>query len=133
MTKEQVRKIRDRYSVAYNAGLKGSRQDSPWFTNEDRMGEKTVVKAGFRWIPKSPIIRTALAFDETAREWKPNEQEEPDMSLVEAENIWEVEGEEVVVDSSEKEADPEAANEPLKIAAFDEQKGSLTGKKPLDK
>ena len=121
MTKEQVRKIRDRYSVAYKAGLSGSRKDSPWFTNEDRMGEKTVVKAGFRWIPKSPIIRTALALDETAREWRPSEQEEPDMSLVEAENIWDVEGEEVtqVVDA-----------EVVKTGNGDGK--ALTGKKPLE-
>lgn len=122
MTKDQVRKIRDRYSVAYNAGLKGSRQDSPWFTSEDRMGEKTVVKAGFRWIPKSPIIRTALALDETAREWKGgDEREEPDMSLVEAENIWDVEGEEVseVVDAEVVKADGNADK-------------ALTGRKPLE-
>ena len=120
MTKDQVRKIRDRYSVAYNAGLKGSRQDSPWFTNEDRMGEKTVVKAGFRWIPKSPIIRTALTLDETAREWKGgDEREEPDMSLVEAENIWDV----------EEATENMEGREIIEVKTEEKPAGSLTGLK----
>ena len=118
MTKDQVRKIRDRYSVAYNAGLKGSRQDSPWFTSEDRMGEKTVVKAGFRWIPKSPIIRTALALDETVREFKGIE-DETDMSLVESENIWDI----------EEDTESIEGREVIEVKTEGRPAGSLTGLK----
>ncbi len=84
------------------------------------MGEKTVVKAGFRWIPKSPIIRTALALDETAREWKGgNEREEPDMSLVEAENIWDV----------EEATENMEGREIIEVKTEEKPAGSLTGLK----
>jgi recombination protein RecT len=119
MTKDQVRKIRDRHSVAYKAGLKdNTKQDSPWFTSEDRMGEKTVVKAGFRWIPKSPIIRAALALDETAREFKGIEGE-TDMSLVESENVWDV----------EEATENMEGREIIEVKTEEKPAGSLTGLK----
>jgi len=81
------------------------------------------------YAPLSAELMRQLSLDETIKT-----EIKEDMSEVPDETDWiEVEGEEVSSEESEETEQKEETNEPVKIAAFEEQKGSLTGKKPLEK
>jgi recombination protein RecT len=100
------------------------------------MAKKTCIIRMAKYLPLSVEILRGIAQDETVRTNLPEEGEDildlPDMNT-----YIEIEGEEVAASEEEfddtgKEA-AEKLEEPVKIAAFEEQKGSLTGKKPLEK
>ena len=86
MSMDDVRKHRDRFSKAAQAGF------SPWQTNFDEMAKKTVIKKVLKYAPLSTDIMRKIAEDETIKS-----DLSADMSLVSDE----VEYAEVV------EADPE--------------------------
>ncbi len=106
--------------------------DGPWVEWEDEMWVKTALKRLSKYAPLSPELMRKLELDETTKS-----EVKEDMSEVPDETDWiDVEVEEVSSFPIEEEAESEgaeAASEPLKIAAFENQKGSLTGSKPLEK
>jgi len=117
---ETIKKVRAK-SATPNYG--------PWVDWEDEMWIKTALKRLAVYAPLSAELMRQLSLDETIKT-----EIKEDMSEVPDETDWiEVEGEEVSSEESEETEQKEESNEPVKIAAFEEQKGSLTGKKPLEK
>lgn len=109
---------------------------SPWNTFFDEMAKKTCIIRMAKYLPLSVEILRGIAQDETVRTNLPEEGEDV-LDLPDMNTYIEIEGEEVAASEEEfddtgKEA-AEKLEEPVKIAAFEEQKGSLTGKKPLEK
>lgn len=66
--KERVMAHAERYSQSYRAGLRDDKKrESPWWTDPDRMGLKTVFKSLIRvWGPKSIQMKQAITTDEAA-------------------------------------------------------------------
>lgn len=58
MTREQVERVRDRFSKAKDVG--------PWVTDFEAMGKKTVVRRVCKYLPASPELAVAVALDEIA-------------------------------------------------------------------
>lgn len=70
MTAAQVNVVRDN-SQGYKAALASAEKykgeiKSPWATNYDEMGRKTVVRRLFKYLPVSIEIQTAVGLDEQA-------------------------------------------------------------------
>jgi recombination protein RecT len=65
LTREQVERIRDRFSKAKDAG--------PWVTDFEAMGKKTVVRRLAKYLPASPELQAAVALDEIAEIGIPQE------------------------------------------------------------
>lgn len=70
MTAAQVNTVRDN-SQGYKAALASAEKykgeiKSPWSTNYDEMGRKTVVRRLFKYLPVSIEIQTAVGLDEQA-------------------------------------------------------------------
>ena len=65
LTREQVERIRDRFSKAKDAG--------PWVTDFEAMGKKTVVRRLAKYLPASPELQAAVALDEIAEVGIPQE------------------------------------------------------------
>lgn len=64
-----VHKIRDETQgyKAYLANVaKNYKADSPWISNEDEMGRKTVLRRLFKWLPVSVELQRAVTLDEQA-------------------------------------------------------------------
>jgi len=115
-----IKKIRSKSQTPNNG---------PWVDWEDEMWIKSALKRLAKYAPLSPELKRKLDLDETIKT-----EIKEDMSEVPDETDWiEVEGEEVSSEEAEDNEKSEESDEPLKIPAFEEQKGSLTGKKPLEK
>lgn len=89
MTKVDCLKHRDKYSKAKS-------KDSPWFTNEDAMCLKTVIRKGLNLCPKSIELSEAISkedeemrnvTDTTDFNFDTSEQEEPEDSEQEIQDI----------------------------------------------
>tara|TARA_Y100000310_G_scaffold320997_2_gene378038 strand:- start:2561 stop:3436 length:876 start_codon:yes stop_codon:yes gene_type:complete len=58
MSIEEVEVIRDQYSEAWKRD-----RDTPWKTDPDAMGKKTVLGQAAHWMPKSPAMQAGLYAD----------------------------------------------------------------------
>ena len=65
MTVTKMKKHRDRFSKG------AKRSDSPWQTDFETMGKKTVVRQICKWLPSSPELARATALDEQAEQGIP--------------------------------------------------------------
>ena len=65
MPAEDVNAIRDR-SASYRTAEKYHKHDSPWHTDYDIMGRKTVLKRIQKWSPKSSEMALAIELDNAA-------------------------------------------------------------------
>ena len=88
MSKDDVDKHRDHFSKAANRGF------SPWSTNYEEMGKKTVIKKVLKYAPLSTDIQSKIAQDETIKT-----DLSADMSLVNDETDY--------VDAEYSEVNPE--------------------------
>lgn len=69
MSVASVHKIRDEsqgYKGYLSSLAKGYKADSPWVSNEDEMGRKTVLRRLFKWLPVSVELQRAVTLDEQA-------------------------------------------------------------------
>lgn len=62
----EILKHRDR-SSGYKNAVKYEKDDNPWMTDLEEMCKKTVVRAGWKWLPISIEVADAVAKDETVR------------------------------------------------------------------
>ena len=69
MPAEDVNAIRDR-SASYRAAEKYHKHDSPWHTDYEIMGRKTVLKRIQKWAPKSADMAMAIEIDNAAEAGK---------------------------------------------------------------
>lgn len=69
MPAEDVNAIRDR-SASYRAAEKYKKHDSPWHTDYEIMGRKTVLKRIQKWAPKSADMAMAIELDNAAEAGK---------------------------------------------------------------
>ena len=65
MPAEDVNAIRDR-SASYRSAEKYHKHDSPWHTDYEIMGRKTVLKRIQKWAPKSADMARAIELDNAA-------------------------------------------------------------------
>ena len=59
---DEIHAIRDK-SAGYQTAVK-YKKDSPWTTHPEEMGNKTVIRALCKTLPKSPELAAALAMDD---------------------------------------------------------------------
>ena len=97
-TKEQVDKHAMKYSQAVQKGW-----TSPWKTNYDEMGCKTVLKSILKYAPKSIEMQDALRFDQAAVNVNTDNAEELNIEYFTAEYV---DNEPVIQNATEEEVDP---------------------------
>jgi recombination protein RecT len=62
----EILKHRDR-SSGYQNAIQYGRTDNPWFTDPEEMYKKTVIRAGWKYLPISIEVADAVDRDETVR------------------------------------------------------------------
>lgn len=97
-TKEQVDKHALKYSQAVQRGW-----TSPWKTNYDEMGCKTVLKSILKYAPKSIEMVNALRFDQSAVNVNTDNADELNIDYFTPEYV---DNEQVIQDATSEEVDP---------------------------
>jgi len=97
-TKEQVDKHAQRYSQAVQKGW-----TSPWKTNYDEMGCKTVLKSILKYAPKSIEMVNALRFDQAAVKVNSDNVEDLNIDYFAADYV---DNEPSIQDATAEEVDP---------------------------